>query len=65
LERITAPTLAISLKDDGYGTYGGARYTAGQVTGARFIGYEQGGHVVAGHSQEMTEEMAKFFSEHR
>jgi len=65
LERITAPTLAISVKDDGYGTYGGARYTAGQVTGARFIGYEQGGHVVVGHSQEMTEEMAKFFSEHR
>ena len=65
LERITAPTLAISLKDDGYGTYGGARYTAGQVASARFIGYEHGGHVLVGHSQEMTEEVAKFLSEHR
>jgi len=60
LDRITAPTLAISLKDDGYGTYGGARYTAEQVAGARFIGYGQGGHVIVGHSREMTEEIATF-----
>jgi pimeloyl-ACP methyl ester carboxylesterase len=65
LERITAPTLAISLKDDGYGTYGGARYTASQVAGASFIGYEQGGHVLVGHSQEMTGEVTKFLSELR
>ena len=65
LDRITAPTLTISLKDDGYGTYGGAQYTASQVSGARFIGYEEGGHVLVGHNQEATKEMAKFISEHR
>jgi pimeloyl-ACP methyl ester carboxylesterase/predicted CoA-binding protein len=65
LERITAPTLAISLKDDGYGTYGGAQYTAEQIAGARFISYEEGGHVLVGHIREITEEMAKFLTEHR
>jgi 2-hydroxy-6-oxonona-2,4-dienedioate hydrolase len=65
LERITAPTLTISLKDDGYGTYGGAHYTAEQVAGARFIGYEEGGHILVGHSREMTKETARFLLEHR
>jgi predicted alpha/beta hydrolase family esterase len=65
LERITAPTLTISLKDDGYGTYGGAQYTSEQVPGARFISFEEGGHILAGHTDEVTEEMAKFISEHR
>ena len=65
LERITAPTLAISLKDDGYGTYGGAQYTSQQVQGARFVGFEEGGHILAGHNDEVTNEMAEFLSEHR
>jgi 2-hydroxy-6-oxonona-2,4-dienedioate hydrolase len=65
LERITAPTLTISLKDDGYGTWGGAKYTSEQVPDARFISFDVGGHILAGHTDEVTEEMAKFLSEHR
>ena len=60
LERIAAPTLVISLEDDGYGTYAGARYTAEHVPGARFIGYESGGHMLVGHNAEATAEIRNF-----
>ncbi|HRD94884.1 MAG TPA: alpha/beta hydrolase [Rubrivivax sp.] len=49
LESIRAPTLVISARDDGFGTYAGAQYTASRIAGARFIGYEQGGHLLVGH----------------
>jgi pimeloyl-ACP methyl ester carboxylesterase len=51
LESIRAPTLVISARDDGFGTYAGAQYTAGRITGARFIGFEQGGHLLVGHDE--------------
>jgi hypothetical protein len=41
LERIEAPTLLISVEDDRYGTFRGAKYTAGQIRDARFIGLPQ------------------------
>jgi 2-hydroxy-6-oxonona-2,4-dienedioate hydrolase len=49
LETIRVPTLAISARDDGFGTYAGAEYTASRIPGARFIGYESGGHLLMGH----------------
>jgi pimeloyl-ACP methyl ester carboxylesterase len=60
LERITAPTLAISAQDDGYDTYESARYTATQIPRARFIGYPTGGHLLVGHGQEVMAEIARF-----
>ena len=60
LEHIQAPTLIVSLKDDGYGTYAGARYSADHISGARFIGYDRGGHVGVGHNQEIFEEATRF-----
>jgi pimeloyl-ACP methyl ester carboxylesterase len=60
LERIQAPTLVISLADDRFGTYDGARYTAEHVPGARFIGYASGGHVWIGHNREALSEIAAF-----
>ncbi len=50
LERIRAPTLVISARDDGFGTYAAAQYTSGRIAGAKFIGYEHGGHLLVGHS---------------
>ena len=52
LERIVAPTLVISARDDGYGTWEAARYSADQIPGARFVGYPAGGHLLVGHEQE-------------
>jgi len=51
LETIGVPTLAISARDDGFGTYAGAEYTAGHIPGARFIGYDKGGHLLVGHDE--------------
>ena len=60
LERIRAPTLAISTADDLYGTYDAARYTAEHIPNARFIGYPSGGHLWVGHHQEVLTEIATF-----
>lgn len=54
LETIRAPTLAISARDDGYGTYESARYSADHIPGARFLGFDQGGHALLGHQAEVT-----------
>ncbi len=53
LESVRAPTLIISVRDDGFGTYASAQYTASQINGAKFVGYAQGGHVWVGHQDEV------------
>jgi pimeloyl-ACP methyl ester carboxylesterase len=63
LERIAAPTLAISVEDDLYGTFDGARYTADHIPHARFIGYPSGGHMLVGHHAEATSHIAAFLKE--
>lgn len=60
LELITAPTLAISVADDLFGTYDGARYSAEHIPNARFIGYQRGGHLWIGHHQKVVAEIAGF-----
>jgi 2-hydroxy-6-oxonona-2,4-dienedioate hydrolase len=59
LESIRAPTLVISARDDGYGTYASAQYTASQINNAKFIGFEEGGHVTIGHDEEIRAEIMK------
>lgn len=51
LETIKVPTLVISARDDGFGTYAGAEYTASHIPGARFIGYDDGGHLLVGRDE--------------
>jgi pimeloyl-ACP methyl ester carboxylesterase len=63
LEKIAAPTLAISVADDLYGTFDGARYTAAHVPRARFIGYPSGGHMLVGHDGEATAQITAFLKE--
>jgi pimeloyl-ACP methyl ester carboxylesterase len=58
LETIRAPTLVISARDDGFGTYASAEYTASQITGAKFIGFDHGGHLWVGHDDEVMAEIA-------
>ena len=55
LQTVRAPTLLISARDDRYGTYATAQYTASQIAGARFIGFDQGGHTWVGHDAEVME----------
>ncbi len=59
LESIRAPTLVISTRDDGYGTYASAQYTASRIAGAKFIGFDEGGHAWVGHDDEVRAEIVK------
>jgi len=58
LETVRAPTLIIAARDDGYGTYASAKYTAGRIAGAKFIGFDAGGHTWIGHDEEVTAAIA-------
>jgi 2-hydroxy-6-oxonona-2,4-dienedioate hydrolase len=65
LERIRAPTLAISTEDDRFGTYDNARYTAEHIKGARFVGYPSGGHLWVGHQHDVMLEITQFLKQPR
>jgi pimeloyl-ACP methyl ester carboxylesterase len=59
LESIHARTLVISALDDRYGTYASARYTASRIAGAKFVGFDKGGHTWVGHDDEVMSEIVK------
>jgi pimeloyl-ACP methyl ester carboxylesterase len=64
LERIQAPTLAISVADDLFGTFESARYTAALVPDGRFVGYLSGGHVWVGHQADVLGAIGQFLDAH-
>ncbi len=49
LQTIRVPTLVVSARDDGFGTFAAAQYTASQIPGAKFMGFDHGGHLLVGH----------------
>lgn len=57
LDRIRVPTLVVSARDDGFGTYAPAAYTAERIAGARFIGFERGGHLLVGQDEAVRAEI--------
>lgn len=59
LETIRAPTLIISSRDDGYGTYASTQYTVSRIAGAKFISFEDGGHTWVGHDDQWMAEILK------
>jgi 2-hydroxy-6-oxonona-2,4-dienedioate hydrolase len=62
LDSIRAPTLIISARDDGYGTYASAQYTASKIAGAKFIGFEDGGHALVGHDETVRAEIVRLLT---
>jgi 2-hydroxy-6-oxonona-2,4-dienedioate hydrolase len=54
LETVRAPTLLISARDDLYGTYEIARHAAARIPAARFVGFDQGGHLLIGHREAVS-----------
>jgi 2-hydroxy-6-oxonona-2,4-dienedioate hydrolase len=58
LELVQAPTLIVSARDDRYGTYASAEYMAARIVGARFLGFETGGHTWIGHNDEVMDAIA-------
>jgi pimeloyl-ACP methyl ester carboxylesterase len=59
LESIHMPTLVISARDDRYGTYATAKYTASRIPMAKFVGFDQGGHTWVGHDDEVMAEIVQ------
>jgi pimeloyl-ACP methyl ester carboxylesterase len=59
-EKVKTPTLVLSARDDLYGTYPRSQYTAKQIPGAKFIGYETGGHMLVGHTDQTATEIVAF-----
>jgi len=62
LERITAPTLVLSVRDDLYGTFASAQYTASQLPNAKFVSYDTGGHVWVGHDNHVLADIVSFLT---
>jgi len=62
LESIRVPTLVVSARDDGFGTYAGAQYTASRIAGAKFIGFEDGGHLLVGHDEAVRAEIVRLLT---
>jgi 2-hydroxy-6-oxonona-2,4-dienedioate hydrolase len=59
LESVRAPTLVVSARDDGFGTYASAEYTASRIPGAKFVGFDRGGHLLVGHDAKVQGEVHK------
>lgn len=53
-EAIRAPTLAISARDDFFGTLASAAHAAQQIPGARLLVFDRGGHLLLNHQPEVT-----------
>lgn len=60
LASIQAPTLLVSARDDGFGTYAPAEYTANRFAGAKFLGFNNGGHLLVGHDETVRIEHSAF-----
>lgn len=62
LEVIHVPTLVVSARDDGFGTYAAAQYTASRIPGAKFVGFDKGGHLLVGHDAAVQAEIVKLLA---
>ena len=57
LESIRAPTLCVSARDDGFGTFESARYSCKHIAGGRFLGFDGGGHLLMGRAGQVANEV--------
>ena len=62
VERITAPLLAVSVRDDLFGTFAAARHAATTAPNGRFVGFPSGGHVWVGREQALWDAVAGFIA---
>jgi pimeloyl-ACP methyl ester carboxylesterase len=60
LERIAAPTLALSLEDDKFQTAAAARHIAASVAGAELVVFPSGGHIWVGRNIEVFDAVDSF-----
>jgi pimeloyl-ACP methyl ester carboxylesterase len=60
LERLACPLLAISARDDLYGTAAAARYAAATAPRGKLVLYETGGHLLVGRGRAVADEIDAF-----
>jgi pimeloyl-ACP methyl ester carboxylesterase len=59
---LQVPTLIITARDDLFNTHPPAEYAAAHIPGARLVVYDQGGHLLVGHGDEVRTEIAGFLA---
>lgn len=64
LERIAAPTLVITARDDHFNTLPAASRAAAGISGARLIVFETGGHLLVGRTAEARAATRGFLAAH-
>ena len=62
LESIRAPTLVVSARDDGFGTHAAAQYTANRIPGAKFVGFDNGGHLLVGYDAALQADIVELLT---
>lgn len=62
LEKIAAPTLIISARDDLFNTLPAAEYAAGTIPNARLVVINTGGHLLVGHQREVRARVGDFLA---
>jgi pimeloyl-ACP methyl ester carboxylesterase len=62
LERISSPTLVISVRDDLYNTLPAAQHLADQIPGAELVVFESGGHLMIGRQAEVNKAIFDFLA---
>ncbi|MGE0425101.1 MAG: alpha/beta fold hydrolase [Reyranellaceae bacterium] len=65
LERISAPTLVISARDDLFNTLPAAQFAAGAIPGATLRVFDSGGHLLVGRGQETRDTVRAFLADAR
>jgi pimeloyl-ACP methyl ester carboxylesterase len=64
LEKIAAPTLIVSARDDLFNTLPAARHAAGRIPGADLVVYDTGGHLLVGREREVRDAVRAFLARH-
>ncbi len=62
LERIKAPSLVISVRDDLFNTLPAAEHAAGTIPDAKLVIYNTGGHLLVGHGKEVRALVGQFLA---
>lgn len=60
LENLRVPTLIIHAKDDPLASFEDAKNMAGRIPNSEFVAFDDGGHLIFGHSEEVQKIINKF-----
>lgn len=59
---LTVPTLLVTARDDLFNTHPSAEYAASQIPGAELVVFDEGGHLLVGHGEEVRAAVGEFLA---